>query len=99
MPLPSQSCAVARKTDGAGMLPDDDELLTREAVASALTKAGFPVAAKTLATKATRGGGPPYQKFGPRALYRWGPSLQWAKARLSAPMHSTSELDTRVAAG
>ena len=47
----------------------------------------------TLATKATRGGGPPYQKFGSRALYRWGDALLWAKERLSAPRCSTSEGD------
>lgn len=38
-------------------IPDDpDTLLTRDQTAAALTTAGFPVRAKTLATKATRGG-------------------------------------------
>jgi hypothetical protein len=73
--------------------PDLDALLTREQIATALTQAGFPVSAKTLATMVTRGGGPVYQRFGPRALYRWGPTLEWAKSRLSAPIRSTSELD------
>jgi hypothetical protein len=67
-----------------------DALLTRDAVAAALTAAGFPVKAKTLATKASRGGGPPYQLFGVRPLYRWGDAVAWAKSRLSAPRHSTS---------
>jgi hypothetical protein len=49
-----------------------DALLTRERVADALTEAGFPTSPKTLATKASRGGGPPYRKFGHRPLYRWG---------------------------
>jgi hypothetical protein len=70
-----------------------DALLTRKATASALTTAGFPVAEKTLATKATRGGGPPFRKFGPRPLYRWGDALDWARSRLSPPMRSTSEAD------
>ncbi len=72
-------------------------MLTREAVAAALTAAGFPVATKTLATKATRGGGPPYSRWGARALYRWGDALDWAQAGLSAPRRSTSETDAAKA--
>jgi hypothetical protein len=70
-----------------------DSLLTRERTAQALTEAGFPVRAKTLATKASRGGGPPYRKFGLRVLYRWGDALAWAEGRLTAPCCSTSEQD------
>jgi hypothetical protein len=70
-----------------------DSLLTRDRAAKALTEAGFPVKAKTLATKATRGGGPPYRKFGLRVLYRWGDALAWAERRLSAAYTSTSERD------
>jgi hypothetical protein len=70
-----------------------DALLTRDQTAAALTACGFPIKAKTLSTKATRGGGPPYQLFGPRVLYRWGDALGWAQARLSAPQRSTSEGD------
>jgi hypothetical protein len=72
--------------------PENPEtLLTRDALAAALTAAGFPVKAATLATKATRGGGPPYQHFGPRPLYRWGPAVAWAQSRLSDPVGSSSE--------
>jgi hypothetical protein len=86
-----------------------DALLTRDHTAAALTASGFPVKAKTLATQATRGGGPPYPLFGPKplyrcgdafgikSLYRWGASLVWARAFLSKPLTSTSELD-RVSA-
>jgi hypothetical protein len=70
-----------------------DALLTRDQTAAALVAAGFPVKSKTLATKASRGGGPPYQLFGPRVLYRWGDALKWAQARLSTPRRSTSERD------
>jgi hypothetical protein len=67
-------------------VPDNpDAILGREQAAEALTALGFPVKAKTLATKASRGGGPPYQRFGVRALYRWGDALAWAYARLSKP--------------
>jgi hypothetical protein len=68
-------------------------LLRRDACAEALTEAGYPVSPKTLATKASRGGGPPFQKFGRIPLYTWGEALAWAESRLSAPMRSTSEAD------
>lgn len=70
-----------------------DARLTRDQTAAALTEAGFPVKAKTLATKATRGGGPPFQRFGSRPLYKWADALRWAQSRLSPPIGSTSELD------
>jgi hypothetical protein len=70
-----------------------DALLTREQAAAALTASGFPIATKTLATMASRGGGPPFRRFGLRAIYRWGDALEWAQARLSAPRQSTSEND------
>jgi hypothetical protein len=70
-----------------------DALLSREGVAAALSTAGYPVKAKTLSTKATRGGGPPFCKFGSRALYRWSDALAWAEGRLSPPRWSTSEAD------
>jgi hypothetical protein len=73
-----------------------DALLTRDQTAAALAAAGFPVKSKTLATKASRGGGPPYQLFGPRVLYRWSDALKWAEARLTAPRRSTSESDASI---
>jgi hypothetical protein len=80
------------------LIPDDPEtLLTREAAAAALTAAGFPVRPKTLATKATRGGGPPFRRFGVRPLYRWGDALEWAHSRLGPRVRSTSEPDAGVA--
>ncbi len=92
--------ALSAATAPAGeTLPDDhNALLTREQTAKALTAAGFPVRCATLATKATRGGGPPYQLFGSKPLYRWGEALAWAKSRLSAPRRSTSEPEHRRAA-
>jgi len=78
----------------AHLIPDDlDTLLTRVGCAAALTEAGFPISPETLATKATRGGGPPFRKFGPRALYPWGLALAWAQSRLGPVVSSTSELD------
>lgn len=77
-------------------VPDDpDTLLTRERTAAALTAAGYPVATKTLATKATRGGGPPYSLFSGRALYRWGDALEWARSLMTPPRRSTAEADVQ----
>ena len=70
-----------------------ETLLRRKQTAEALTAAGYPVAEKTLATKAVRGGGPTYRLFGRTVLYRWGDALAWAEARLSEPRRSTAEAD------
>jgi hypothetical protein len=77
------------------MIPNSpDALLTRDATANALTESGFPTASPTLATKATRGGGPPFRRFGRRPLYRWGDALEWAESRLSERIRSTLESDS-----
>jgi hypothetical protein len=73
-------------------LPASDALLTRDKVAATLTEAGYPISGATLATKATRGGGPPYRLFGRRPLYRWGDAISWAESKLTKPVQSTSEL-------
>jgi hypothetical protein len=70
---------------------DPEALLRRDATAQALTRAGFPTSSATLATKAVRGGGPPYQLYGRVPLYRWGAALAWAESRMSAPRRTTSE--------
>jgi hypothetical protein len=54
---------------------------------------------EALATKATRGGGPRYCRFGPRVLYRWNDALAWAEGRLTAPHCSTSEQDAPTTIG
>ena len=72
---------------------NSDALLNRADTAAALTAAGYRVAKGTLATKATRGGGPPYRLFGRIPLYRWGDALAWAQSRLSDPVRNSSEDD------
>lgn len=72
---------------------DPETRLTRRNGAAALTEAGFPTAPATLATLASRGGGPIYRRYGSRVVYRWGDLLEWAQSRLGAPMRSTSEAD------
>jgi hypothetical protein len=67
-------------------IPDrPDALLTRDQAAAALTESGFPVKPKTLAVRASRGDGPPYQCFGARALYKWNDLQAWAQSRLTTP--------------
>jgi hypothetical protein len=75
-------------------IPDNpDVLLHRDHLAVALTAAGFPVTASTLATKATRGGGPPFTRFLSRPQYRWGDALQWAQGQRKQPVRATSVLE------
>lgn len=80
-----------------GALPSPDDLLTRNRTAAALTAAGYPIKAGTLATKVTRGGGPPYRLFSGRTLYRWADALAWAEGAATAPRRSTSEADRQAA--
>jgi hypothetical protein len=67
----------------------------RTPLAAALTALGYPLAPATMATTATRGGGPPFQLFGRIPLYRWGAALTWAERRLTSPRSSSSEADVR----
>jgi len=100
-PLTRDAIAAALTAAGFPVSPATkyapDALLTRAATAAALTDTGFPVSPATLATQATRGGGPPYQLFGRIPLYRWGNSLAWAEDKLSPPRRSTSEVLERRA--
>lgn len=78
------------------MTRDPDDLLRRRVLAEALTDAGYPTAPATLATMATRGGGPPFRLYGRIPIYRWGDALAWVASRLSPPRSSTSEpINTR----
>jgi len=73
--------------------PAPEAKLTREGAAAALTEAGFPISAATLATMATRGGGPLYCIWGSRVLYAWADLVAWAENRIGKPRRSTSEGD------
>jgi hypothetical protein len=76
------------------MMPSDFEMLFRRDDTAARLKAiGFPVEATTLATMASRGGGPPFRLFGRVPLYRWGDVLSWAQGRLGLPCRSSAERD------
>ena len=60
---------------------DPDTLLDRTQAAMALTSHGYRISAATLATLASRGGGPEFERYGPSGLYQWGNTLDWAKNR------------------
>ena len=72
------------------MAPERDRLPTSDA-ARFLTEMGFPTAPSTLETMRSRGGGPEYEYFGRRVLYRPAKLIEWAHGRLSGPVTSTSE--------
>ena len=68
-------------------------LLRRRALAEALTRAGYTISEPTLATMASRGGGPKFRRFGRFPLYEWNDALAWAESRMSPKVCSTAELD------
>jgi hypothetical protein len=53
---------------------------------------GIPCAPSTLATRASRGGGPRFHKVGGAVLYPESGLDEWAQYRLGEPVASTSEL-------
>jgi hypothetical protein len=92
----SQSPADAGNREAAMANPSPDSMFTRDKGAVALSDLGFPVTKATLATLASRGGGPPYRRFGKRALYRWADLVAWAEARCSASRSNTSQIDASL---
>jgi hypothetical protein len=73
---------------------DDDQYLRRKQLADAFQTRGYPCTEKSLATRACRGNGPPYQLWGGRIpIYPWGNARAWAEANLSTLQCSTYEAD------
>ena len=67
-----------------------DKFLSRTGTAEFLCEQGFPIKASTLECLATRGGGPPYHRFGRRALYDPSEVLAWARDRVSIAAETAS---------
>ena len=59
--------------------------LSRQELSEAYGNEGFKCSATTLQAYAARRVGPPYERWGNRARYQWGPALQWARARINQP--------------
>jgi hypothetical protein len=76
---------------------DPRTFLTRFQVAEALEACGIPLSYDTLATKATRGGGPPFRIFGKRAVYQWADVVAWVLETMGEPARTTSEHRARMA--
>ena len=61
-------------------------------LSEAAAEMGYKLPVATLATKRSRGGSPPFRKFGPKAVvYRWGDFLDWLGEQVSEPFNSTSQ--------
>jgi hypothetical protein len=69
----------------------NEQFLTRAEAAQFLSARGLLTAKTTLDTLAVRGGGPRFVYWGRKPLYTASALLEWAAARLSAPVASTSE--------
>jgi hypothetical protein len=70
---------------------DDERRLSRKEAAEFLTNLGYKTASATLAKLASVGGGPLFESFGRKPLYRSTDLLEWAQARSSGPRRSTSD--------
>lgn len=68
-----------------------DRRHARREAAKFLTDRGYKVAAATLAKLASVGGGPIFESFGRRPLYREDDLLRWAMDRTTGPRKSTSD--------
>jgi hypothetical protein len=65
--------------------------LDRRQAAQYLSDRGYRTAPATLAKLACLGGGPTFQSFGRKPLYREADLLVWAQARTTGPRRSTSD--------
>ena len=73
---------------------DIQRRLDRKEAAQFLTSHGYRTAPATLAKLACLGGGPVFESFGRRPLYREDDLLAWAAARTTGPRRSTSDPGT-----
>jgi hypothetical protein len=65
--------------------------LDRRQAADFLTARGYRTAPATLAKLACIGGGPMFESFGRKPLYREADLLAWARAKTTGPRRSTSD--------
>lgn len=65
--------------------------LSRQEASDFLTQRGYKVASTTLAKLASVGGGPTYESFGRKPLYRPTDLLAWVQERSTGPRRSTSD--------
>ena len=80
-----------RHTDRLDMAVEFECRLDRRQAAAFLTARGYRTAPATLAKLACVGGGPTFESFGRKPLYREADLLAWAKAKTTGPRRSTSD--------
>ena len=73
--------------------------LDRRQAAAFLTARGYRTAPATLAKLACIGGGPTFESFGRKPLYREADLLVWARAKTTGPRQSTSDPGAGPASG
>ena len=73
------------------MILEHDRRLDRKQAAAFLTERGYRTASATLAKFACVGGGPVFESFGRRPLYREADLLAWAQSKTTGPRRSTSD--------
>jgi hypothetical protein len=86
-PIASEVAEAAKPS----LPPSRGRFLRRRAAAKYLTDLGLTTAFNTLQKLATTGGGPVFYKFGRWPLYREEDLDDYALARLSGPLASTSQ--------
>lgn len=73
------------------MHTETERRLTRSEAAAFLTERGYRVAYATLNKYATVGGGPVFESFGRRPLYKPSDLLAWVASKTTPPRRHTSE--------
>jgi hypothetical protein len=73
------------------MQTEIERRLTRSEAAAFLTERGYRVAYATLNKYATVGGGPVFESFGRRPLYKPADLLAWVASKTTPPRRHTSE--------
>jgi hypothetical protein len=80
-----------RETDRSDMAVEFESRLDRRQAAAFLTARGYRTAPATLAKLACIGGGPTFESFGRKPLYREADLLAWATGKTTGPRRSTSD--------
>jgi hypothetical protein len=70
---------------------EQERKFNRKEASQFLTDQGYRIAPATLAKLACVGGGPVFETWGRRPLYREADLLAWAQSRTTGPRRSTSD--------
>ena len=73
------------------MQPDNERRLTRAEAAAVLSDRGYRVAYATLNKYAVGGGGPTFESFGRKPLYRPTDLMAWVASKTTGPRRHSSD--------